>query len=59
MAEPCRFAAGDPRHTCSRNDGSPVPAGSVCFYEAGAQLSERLSVEGTIDLATDRQALSA
>ncbi len=48
-AEPCRFAATDPMHVCSRNDGSPLPAGSTCFYEAGAQMREQTDVEPTTD----------
>lgn len=50
MTEPCRFAAADPAHVCSRNDGSPLGRDGVCFYEAGAQLREQAEgVEHTTD----------
>lgn len=45
MSEPCRFAA-EPHHTCMRNDGSPVGAGGVCFYEAVAQSREANEAAG-------------
>ncbi len=49
-AEPCRFAATDQMHVCSRNDGSALPANGVCFYEAGAQMREQATdVEPTTD----------
>jgi hypothetical protein len=53
MNAPCRFAA-DPMHVCSRNDGSPLPANGICFFEAGAQLRESSDIEHYTDPAVYR-----
>ncbi len=52
-AEPCRFAAVNPAHECSRNDGSPLGRNGVCFYEASAQLREQAEADGTVEYTTD------
>lgn len=51
-AEPCRFLGTSDGHVCSRNDGSPVGANGVCFYEAGARMREQAEAEG-VEQATD------
>jgi len=50
-AEPCRYALADAAHVCVRNDGSPVRAHGVCFYEAASQLREQNVAAGVADVA--------